>query len=264
MDNTKTGTLIKELRKEKGMTQKDIADLLHVTDKAVSKWERGLCAPDISLLEPLANALDVSIVELIAGERIIKDEHTAEVDANVKGVLDYSKNEIAYKTKLLKKKYFIVTGVCVAMVMLICLFSLWWTGGFNIIDRSLSPDETIKVIVYDKDITSHSFSDELAVTVRLLYPNKDYLQTVYLNCSYQGIWWSPDNQKYVISLKYDDVVYLALDWLGKNSESNLNAYLSMGVEMNELAKNGLQYTEKVHSRKLNTNFYNGAWTVPQC
>ena len=57
MDNAKTGTFIKELRKEKHLTQKELADLLHVTDRAVSKWERGLCAPDISLLEPLALSL---------------------------------------------------------------------------------------------------------------------------------------------------------------------------------------------------------------
>lgn len=57
MDNGKTGALIKKLRKEKGMTQKELADQLHITDRAVSKWERGLCAPDLSLLEPLAAAL---------------------------------------------------------------------------------------------------------------------------------------------------------------------------------------------------------------
>ena len=57
MDNMKTGQLIRDLRKEKGMTQKELADKLHITDRAVSKWERGLCAPEISLLEPLAEAL---------------------------------------------------------------------------------------------------------------------------------------------------------------------------------------------------------------
>ena len=48
MDNVKTGSFIKELRKEKDMTQKQLADRLHITDRAVSKWERGVCAPDIS------------------------------------------------------------------------------------------------------------------------------------------------------------------------------------------------------------------------
>ena len=46
------------------MTQKDLAERLHITDRAVSKWERGLCAPDISLLESLAETLGVSILEL--------------------------------------------------------------------------------------------------------------------------------------------------------------------------------------------------------
>lgn len=48
MDPVKTGTLIRALRKERNMTQKDLAEHLHITDRAVSKWERGLCAPDIS------------------------------------------------------------------------------------------------------------------------------------------------------------------------------------------------------------------------
>ena len=64
MDPVKTGTLIRALRKERNMPQKDLAEHLHITDRAVSKWERGLCAPDISLLESLAETLGVSILEL--------------------------------------------------------------------------------------------------------------------------------------------------------------------------------------------------------
>ena len=64
MDPTKFVVLIQALRKERNMTQKDLAERLHITDRAVSKWERGLCAPDISLLESLADSLGVSILEL--------------------------------------------------------------------------------------------------------------------------------------------------------------------------------------------------------
>lgn len=67
MDNIKTGALIRERRKEKGLTQRELAERLHVTDRAVSKWERGLCSPDIALLEPLSEALDLSVLELISG-----------------------------------------------------------------------------------------------------------------------------------------------------------------------------------------------------
>ena len=70
MDNAKTGAFIRELRRERNMTQKELADELHITDRAVSKWERGLNAPDIALLEPLSEALGVTIAELIRGERM--------------------------------------------------------------------------------------------------------------------------------------------------------------------------------------------------
>ena len=69
MDKEKTGQLITELRKEKGLTQKQLAEALNVTDKAVSKWERGLSFPDISMLEPISELLGVSIMEILAGER---------------------------------------------------------------------------------------------------------------------------------------------------------------------------------------------------
>lgn len=65
MDSKKFGAFIAAQRKAKGLTQKQLADRLSVTDKAVSKWERGLGFPDIKLLEPLSQALDVSILELM-------------------------------------------------------------------------------------------------------------------------------------------------------------------------------------------------------
>ena len=69
MDNIQFGQFVAHLRKEKNITQKELADRLHVTDKAVSKWETGKGFPDLKLLEPLAQELGVSLVELLQGER---------------------------------------------------------------------------------------------------------------------------------------------------------------------------------------------------
>lgn len=69
MDENKIGQFIAELRKEKKMTQKDLAAQLHITDKAVSKWERGLSCPDITLLTPIADILGVTTGELLNGQR---------------------------------------------------------------------------------------------------------------------------------------------------------------------------------------------------
>ena len=69
MDNIQFGAFVAQLRKERALTQKELADRLRVTDKAVSKWETGKGFPDLKLLEPLAEALGVSLVELLQGER---------------------------------------------------------------------------------------------------------------------------------------------------------------------------------------------------
>ena len=68
MDASYTGNKILQLRKQKNMTQKELADLLSVTDKAVSKWERGLNFPDLLTMEKIAQIFDTSVVELLGIE----------------------------------------------------------------------------------------------------------------------------------------------------------------------------------------------------
>ena len=70
MDAYITGATIRTLREKKGVTQTQLADLLGVSDKAVSKWETAKGLPDVSLLEPLANALGVSVIELMSGNTV--------------------------------------------------------------------------------------------------------------------------------------------------------------------------------------------------
>lgn len=68
MDCMKVGGLISRLRKEKHMTQKELADAMNISDKAVSKWERGLGCPDVSLLGELSRILGVNIEKILAGD----------------------------------------------------------------------------------------------------------------------------------------------------------------------------------------------------
>ena len=70
MDKYVTGTVIKRLREGRKLTQEELAERLHVTGKAVSKWETGQGFPDISLLEPLAKELGISVIELLSGEDV--------------------------------------------------------------------------------------------------------------------------------------------------------------------------------------------------
>ncbi|MDY4610012.1 MAG: helix-turn-helix domain-containing protein [Sphaerochaetaceae bacterium] len=68
MDNTKIGKLIYKLRKEKNLTQLQLADQMNISDKAISKWERGLGCPEVSLLPQLSKILDVDLEKLLSGE----------------------------------------------------------------------------------------------------------------------------------------------------------------------------------------------------
>ena len=70
MDRYVTGIVIRKLRENKRMTQEELAEKIYVSSKAVSKWETGQGFPDISLIEPLAQALDISVIELLSGEDI--------------------------------------------------------------------------------------------------------------------------------------------------------------------------------------------------
>ena len=74
IDKEKFGAFVAGLRKEKGLMQKDLAEKLYVSDKAVSKWERGISIPDVALLVPLAEILGVTVTELLECRRLPKDE----------------------------------------------------------------------------------------------------------------------------------------------------------------------------------------------
>lgn len=80
MNNYVTGAVIRRLRERKKLTQEELAERIFVSGKAVSKWETGQGFPDISLLEPLAKALDISVIELLSGDDIRNQNRAFHVD----------------------------------------------------------------------------------------------------------------------------------------------------------------------------------------
>lgn len=113
MDAKKFGVFLTALRKEQNMTQAELASKLKVTDKAVSRWERGIGLPDISMLEPLSEALHITVLELLRSERLNQQELSPE-DAS-ETVVETIKMA-SEQRKLLKKRLLaIFIGiVCIA------------------------------------------------------------------------------------------------------------------------------------------------------
>ena len=90
--NNNIGSFIKELRKQKGLTQQELGNLLYVTDKAVSKWERGLSLPDITILTKLADILEVTIEDILNGE--ITKKKNIDIDKKIEQLIIIIKQTI--------------------------------------------------------------------------------------------------------------------------------------------------------------------------
>lgn len=98
MDLNKIGGFISEERKKKKYTQKQLADILNVSDRAISKWECGKGFPEVSLLQPLCKALGISVNELLAGERLDKDNYMKKAEQNMVHLVEEKKEN---RTKLI-------------------------------------------------------------------------------------------------------------------------------------------------------------------
>ena len=126
MDAKKFGAFIAAMRKENNMTQMDLARKLQVTDKAVSKWERGLGFPDINTIEPLADALGVSVLEIMRSEKI---EETAITQDTASAALTDTFELVKLQRKAERKSIFKIAGGVAACLFLIFLIDgMGWLG----------------------------------------------------------------------------------------------------------------------------------------
>ena len=136
MDREKTGALIAAARKEKNMTQKELAQALHVSDRAVSKWERGAGFPDVSLLEPLADALGLSVLDLLRGE-----ETAAEPEMTVRRAIALLVRQTREKTR--RRWGQILGGVFLALLVGVVLLGILDRAGVFLREISLEVPATV-------------------------------------------------------------------------------------------------------------------------
>ncbi len=99
MDQTKIGKFIAQLRKEKGLTQQALGDMLSVSPKAVSKWENGRGMPELSTIKPLCEFFGITINEFLSGERLKEEEYIQKLEENMIETMKYTVNEKEYQAK---------------------------------------------------------------------------------------------------------------------------------------------------------------------
>ena len=166
MNQEKIGSFIAKMRKDKKMTQKDLAMKLGITDRAISKWENGRGLPDISLIKPRCEELDISLNELLSGEKIRKEEYESKFEENIINTIKYTNKE----TKKANYLFYIFLLMLIIGVSFLTLFFIdmnrmkkgedvfFSTWGFDyIIPVSLDPEPIDNVI--RNYFTSYGFSE---------------------------------------------------------------------------------------------------------
>jgi len=124
MDKTQLGAFVAENRKALGLTQRELADRLHVTDKAVSKWERGLSYPDVTLLEPLADVFHLSLTELVSCARHEESaDGTAREEQPMKDLMEISTDNTAAERKKKRRWIAALGAVCLILAAVLLLLS---------------------------------------------------------------------------------------------------------------------------------------------
>ena len=101
MDIIKIGKFIAENRKKKGMTQEQLAEKLGVTSKTISRWENGNYMPDISLLKPISKELDISLNDLLSGEKVNNEQYQEKLEENILNTIDYTNKKISESNNII-------------------------------------------------------------------------------------------------------------------------------------------------------------------
>ena len=196
MNQEKIGKFILELRKEKNMTQQQLAFKIGVTDRAISKWENGRGLPDLSLMKPLCEELGITINELISGEKINKKEYQEKLEENILNTIEYSNKKIN-KTKRIFKLVIVISIMLIVSLILMffidirrmnqnkpVIFSTWgytYTPAINLNETEIYI--AIKEYLVEKgdNETKHHEQEKTFVSMRvyLLEEKTDTLYYVY-------------------------------------------------------------------------------------
>lgn len=120
MNQIKTGKFIAETRKAQGLTQKQLADTLEISDKTVSKWECGKGLPEVSLMLPLCSALNITVNDLLSGERVSKIEYINKAEENMMNLI--KENEENKKRMALAIICGIITVIAVCSLIVIASY----------------------------------------------------------------------------------------------------------------------------------------------
>ena len=235
MDLVKIGKYIAEKRKNLGMTQKQLAEKIGMSDKSVSKWERGICLPDVSLYFDLCSILGISINEFLAGEDIVNENIEKKSEENIISVVTDSKR----KQKSLK---YIICALLILSILTTAVIATSLYHGYRPMNFITPMDEnsvemqTVNLIAGPDGANAYQFTttDKFA---RLKIYYSEYHQGKLLNKEPVEIGFddmdSPKNGGIILVPDYDHAIIKLVVWTDDGSKSSVDLPLMEGVEGRE-------------------------------
>lgn len=195
MEQIKIGIFIAKCRKEKKQTQKELAEKLGVSDRAVSNWENGKNLPDISLFKPLCDELDITINELLSGERLKQEKIAEKFEENILSTINYSK-------KVQKKNSIIIKIITIIIIIILIIITIFFidirrinqnksvllnTWIYNYIPLNDTSNEEIKMaiesfLIKKNDSESNKYNNEkwfVSIKTYLINEKNNNLYYVY-------------------------------------------------------------------------------------
>ena len=235
MDLVKIGKYIAGKRKNLGLTQKQLAEKIGMSDKSVSKWERGVCLPDVSLYFDLCSILGISINEFLAGEDIVHENIEKKSEENIISVVTDSKR----KQKNLK---YIICALLILSILTISLIAIFLYRAYRPMNFITPMDEnsvemqTVNLIAGPDGANAYQFTttDKFA---RLKIYCSEYYQGKLLSkepveIGFEGM-DSPKNGGIIIVPDYDHAVIKLVVWTDAEAKASINLPLMEGVEGRE-------------------------------
>jgi len=242
MDNQKIGIFIKTLRKEKGYTQKELAKKLNITDRAISKWERGLGCPDISLLEDLSKILDISILEILKGEKIENNTKISKQD--LIDSMNLSKNNTLDKIKQITNTITITSVIIFTLIIIITNIK-----SINILNKKYTTKEKEVYYIYKDKEYYEEYNKKLNIILNNQgkFTDTDYtLIKTYLNIINNEL-EKQNNQKYIEKNKYSYIdiaqFYIDHNYIPHISTNFIDAYAILLNYDTNISGNMIRYSK---------------------
>ena len=231
MDLVKIGKYIAGKRKNLGLTQKQLAEKIGMSDKSVSKWERGICLPDVSLYFDLCSILGISINEFLAGEDIVHENIEKKSEENIISVVTDSKR----KQKSLK---YIICALLILSILSTAVIATFLYRAYKPMNFITPMDEnsvemqTVNLIAGPDGANAYQFTttDKFA---RLKIYYSEYHQGKLLNKEPIEIGFedmdSPKNGGIIIIPDYDHAIIKLVVWTDEGSKASVDLPLMEGV-----------------------------------